>query len=191
MAVYDTAMELIRGGLPQPEVARRLSIDSRTIRRWVESNGFPEQSFRCRKSSLDRYREYLEQRWQQGCHNAAQLWRELREKGFKGQSRIVRDWMLKHHGTRGSETKKDTTVPPAPRISPRQTAWHVLKESEPNLPYLEELFRRSPEIATAASVAREFFRMVRKRDLAAWEPWLQSALKSPLVSRSRKHLSRA
>jgi DNA-binding NarL/FixJ family response regulator len=44
MAVYETAMELVRGGLPQPEVARRLSIDSRTIRRWVESNGFPEQS---------------------------------------------------------------------------------------------------------------------------------------------------
>ena len=86
VAVYDTAMKLIRGGLPQPEVARRLSIDSRTIRRWVESNGFPEQSFRCRKSSLDRYREYLEQRWQQGCHNAAQLWRELREKGFSGTS---------------------------------------------------------------------------------------------------------
>jgi outer membrane receptor protein involved in Fe transport len=78
VAVYDTAMDLIRGGLPQPEVARRLSIDSRTIRRWVESNGFPEQSPRCRKSSLDRYREYLDQRWQQGCHNAAQLWRELR-----------------------------------------------------------------------------------------------------------------
>jgi transposase len=185
-AVYDTAMELIRGGVPQPEVARRLSIDSRTIRRWVESNGFPEQSPRWRRSSLDRYREYLDQRWQHGCHNAAQLWRELREKGFKGQSRIVRDWMLKHHGTLASEAKK---VPTAPRISPRQTAWHVLKKSESSLPYLEELFRRSPEIATAASVAREFFRMIRKRDLAAWEPWLQSALKSPLVSFA-KHLTR-
>lgn len=189
LAVYETAMELLRNGLPQPEVARRLSIDSRTIRRWVESKGFPEQSPRYRKSSLDRYREYLDQRWQQGCHNAAQLWRELHEKGFAGKSRIVRDWMLKHHGTRASEAKKDPTVPPAPRISPRQTAWHVLKESEPSLPYIEELFRRSPEIATAAAVAREFYRMVRKRDLAAWEPWLQSALKSPLASFA-KHLSR-
>jgi transposase len=189
VAVYDTAMELIRSGLPQPEVARRLSIDSRTIRRWVESNGFPEQSPRWRKSSLDRYREYLDQRWQQGCHNAAELWRELREKGFIGQSRIVRDWMLKHHGARASEAKKGPTAPPAPRISPRQTAWHVLKQSESSLPYLEELFRRSPEIATAATVAREFFRMVRKRELAAWEPWLQSALESPLVSFA-KHLSR-
>jgi transposase len=189
MVVYETAMELVRGGLPQPDVARRLSIDGRTIRRWVESNGFPEQRPRWRKSSLDRYRDYLEQRWQQGCHNAAQLWRELREKGFKGRPRIVRDWMLKHHGTRASEAKKETTVPPVPRISPRQTAWHVLKQSESSLPYLEELFRRSPEIATAATVAREFFRVVRKRDLAAWEPWLQSALESPLVSFA-KHLSR-
>jgi transposase len=189
MAVYETAMELVRGGLPQPDVARRLSIDSRTIRRWVESNGFPEQSPRWRENSLDRHREYLDQRWQQGCHNAAQLWRELREKGFEGQSRIVRDWMLKHHGTRASEAKKHTTVPPVPRTSPRQTAWQVLKEPESSLPYLKELFRRSPEIATAASVAREFFHMVRERDRAAWEPWLQSALQSPLVSFA-KHLSR-
>jgi transposase len=107
MAIYETAMGLVRGGLPQPDVARRLSIDSRTIRRWVESNGFPEQSPRWREGSLDRHREYLDQRWQQGCHNAAQLWRELHEKGFEGQSRIVRDWMLKHPGTRASEAKKN------------------------------------------------------------------------------------
>jgi hypothetical protein len=50
MVVYETAMELVRGGLPQPDVARRLTIDGRTIRRWVESNGFPEQRPRWRKA---------------------------------------------------------------------------------------------------------------------------------------------
>ena len=41
-----------------------------------------------------------EQRWQQGCRNAAQLWRELREEGFDGLSRTVRDWIRKYWSTR-------------------------------------------------------------------------------------------
>ena len=28
--------------------------------------------------------EYLRQRWNQGCHNAAQLWEEIRQRGFRG-----------------------------------------------------------------------------------------------------------
>jgi hypothetical protein len=32
-------------------------------------------------------------------HNAAQLWRELREQGFVGQSRTVRDWIKNHRGS--------------------------------------------------------------------------------------------
>jgi hypothetical protein len=39
---------------------------------------------------IDRYREHLERRWREGCHNAAQLWRELCDQGFTGKSGAVR-----------------------------------------------------------------------------------------------------
>jgi transposase len=41
--------------------------------------------------------------------------------------------------------------------------------------YLEELYRCSPEIARLAHLGREFFRIVRTRDLTAWPKWLETA----------------
>jgi transposase len=50
-----------------------------------------------------------------------------------------------------------------------------LNESEESWPYLEELRRRSPKIATCACLARKFFRIIRQRDAAAWSHWCQAA----------------
>jgi transposase len=42
-------------------------------------------------------------------------------------------------------------------------------------PYLDELYRASPEVAQLAHLGKEFFRIVRTRDLAAWPEWLEAA----------------
>lgn len=186
---YESVMALVRIDKSQVEISRTLGVDRRTVRRWTRAAGFPERKPVFRKSSVGEHHQYLDRRWEEGCHNASQLWREIRELGFSGMSGSVRNWLRQHHGPKAARLRGQAVAPAPPRVSPRQTAWQVLKESEASLPYLEELFRRSPEIATAASVAREFFRMVRKRDLAAWGPWRESALKSPLASFAR-HLCR-
>jgi hypothetical protein len=41
---------------------------------------------------LDPYRDHLERRWVEGCHNAARLWRELVALGFSGSDALVRTW---------------------------------------------------------------------------------------------------
>jgi transposase len=51
------------------------------------------------------------------------------------------------------------------------------------------LYRRSPQIAALAQTAREFFRIIRQRDAAAWPEWQQSAANSPLAGFA-KHLRR-
>jgi transposase len=125
----------------------------------------------------------------QGCHNAAQLWRELREKGFAGQSAIVRRWIQKHHRSRGAQQNQSASSSQRARASPRQTAWLLLKEPEDARPYLEELCSKSPEIATLASWAREFGRIIRKRDVDAWPQWCKDA-KSSLLATFAKYLCR-
>ena len=40
---------------------------------------------------------------------------------------------------------------------------------------LADLYRQMPELAANAQAAREFFRIVRKRDIAAWPRWLEQA----------------
>jgi transposase len=65
----------------------------------------------------------------------------------------------------------------------------LLKQPEEARWYSEELYRRSPEIATCASLAREFCRIVRQRDVSAWLRWRDEAIASPLENFAR-HLSR-
>ncbi|WP_041585984.1 transposase [Terriglobus saanensis] len=66
-------------------------------------------------------------------------------------------------------------VKPIVHASPRHTAWLILKETASAKPYLDELYRASPEIAQLAHLGKEFFRIVRCRDLAVWPKWLEDA----------------
>jgi predicted DNA-binding transcriptional regulator AlpA len=100
LARYEAVMEQLRQGTSQREIARSCGLRRQTVRRWISARSFPERRPSSHATTVDQHQGYLEQRWQQGCHNAAQLWRELREQGFTGQSRIVRDWIRKHCGSR-------------------------------------------------------------------------------------------
>ena len=52
------------------------------MKRWLRAGHAPTWRKPPRPKMIDRYREYLERRWREGCHNAAQLWRELCDQGF-------------------------------------------------------------------------------------------------------------
>lgn len=189
MTRYESVMESVRSGLSQAEISRTLGVDRRTVRRWTRAGDFPERKPVFRTSSVEEHRSYLEQRWEEGCHNASQLWREMLERGFTGRHSIVRNWIRKHHGPKAARFSRASFVPPPPRVSPRQTAWQILKPCESNRLFLAELYSRSPEIASCAVVAREFFRIIKQRDLAAWTKWKKEARHSPLASFAR-HLCR-
>jgi transposase len=186
---YETVMEQVRQGASQREIARNNGLSRQTVRRWISAHSFPERRPSSHSTTVDQHQEYLEQRWQQGCRNAAQLWRELRQQGFDGQSRIVREWTRKHFGSQEYPTGQPLSSSKPPRSSPRQVAWLLLKQPEEARPYLEELYRRSPEIAACASMAREFCRIIRQRDASAWLRWRDAAIASPLANFA-KHLSR-
>jgi transposase-like protein len=70
---YEQVMELARRGMSKLQIGRELGLDHRTVRRWMHSDGFPEHKRRCRVSSVEAYAHYLEQRLQEGWHNATQL----------------------------------------------------------------------------------------------------------------------
>jgi transposase len=185
---YESVMELVRNGMSQREISLSLGVDRRTVRRWTRACGFPERKPVHRRSSTDEYRAFLDQRWNEGCHNAAQLWREMRDRGFRGTSSGVRQWVQQHYG-RKIRSRREPSTPKPPRISPRQVVWHILKPNESSERYLKELFDLSPEIAVSADMAREFFRIVRTRDLPAWPKWRDSASHGLLASFA-KHLRR-
>jgi transposase len=185
---YRTVIKLLRQGLSQSAISVRLGIDRRTVRRWVRAGRFPERARVQRHSSLDCFADYLQRRYRQGCHNAARLWRELHEQGFQGCSGMVRQWIRR---LRPSLRQPKMIVPPLMRItgSPRQTAWLILQQPPEAGQFLAELYRRSQEIAAAATVARQFSKMIRQSNRRLWRNWLKAALKTPLAGFA-KQLSR-
>jgi transposase len=52
---------------------------------------------------------HLAKRWDEGCRNAQQLWREISQQGFKGSHRMVTWW---------AQARRDATVPIAGRATP-------------------------------------------------------------------------
>lgn len=177
LACYEAVMAQLQQGLTQAEIARRNGLGIRTVRRWIRAQGFPERKVSPRTTRVDPQEEYIRRRWQQGCHNGTRLWRELRERGFKGQAASVRNWIRKRYGPRRCRAKRRSPQSPSPatRASPRHVAWLLLKEPQDARNFIEELYRRSPQIDRCARLAREFCRMIRERDVAAWPRWREEA----------------
>jgi transposase len=90
-------------GLSLRSIARTLGFSKTTVARYLRDEG---SQVRARQASIiDPYLGYLENRWNEGCENAHQLWREIRKQGFPGSTRQVTRW------ARGRRTKPAPSTP--------------------------------------------------------------------------------
>lgn len=69
-------------------IAARLGLSRNTVRRFARAAS-PEELLvndgtGRRASILDEHAAYLRERWNAGCTNAAQLWQEIRDRGYHG-----------------------------------------------------------------------------------------------------------
>jgi transposase len=177
---YEQAMRLHRDGMPIKTIVRKLRVGRNTLRRWLR--GAAPALHRPRRSTLEPYRALLERRWAEGCHNGAQLWRELCEAGFAGGLRVVTEWATRQRlSAAPARVGSDFAVPAARRMARILTAnWQELREPERG--YLERLLAASPPLAHLRDLAMRFAAMVRDRRGEAFEAWQTDAAGSELQS---------
>jgi len=90
-ARYDEAMALYTAGMGPATIARKVGVTRQTIWRWVRISAFPVRSPQApRARMVAPYEPYLRERWQAGCQNARQLWREVRAQGLVGGKESMR-----------------------------------------------------------------------------------------------------
>jgi Homeodomain-like domain len=77
MARYEQAISLQKQGMTQSAIAQQIGTSLRTVQRWLAADTFPEPTRQHYRSHLDCYLPYVFQRWEQGCHNIAQLKRRV------------------------------------------------------------------------------------------------------------------
>lgn len=178
-ARFDEAVALPEQGWPVKRIARALGMAPKTVRGWLRSGQLPTWAQRSRGSAVGHHAEHLRRRWGEGCRNAAQLWREIRERGFRGRLRTVQRWV-------GRWRDADPASRPSGRAraawktpGKRRAGWLVVAEAEAlgatEQRFVEALPAASPDLAGVVELARRSRAMVRDRQEAALEPWLSAA----------------
>jgi hypothetical protein len=94
---------LLAEGRTQAQVTRDLGLSRGTVRRFARAAS-PEELLvndgtGKQASILDEHAAYLRERWNSGCTNAAQLWAELRDRGYPGGPTYVRQYLARFRGT--------------------------------------------------------------------------------------------
>jgi transposase len=101
-------------------IARRFGLDRKTVRRYLSNDlDMLIASARDRRPrQIDPYRPYIQQRFTDGCTNATQIYREIREHGFRGNHQAVRLYV---RSLRGGTAATEASRPiPSPR---KITSW--------------------------------------------------------------------
>ena len=96
LAQYQHVVTLRKLGLSQTAIAHQVGIGHATVSRWLNSDAFPEQQPRLRRMELDSHLPFLRERWEAGCHNIAQLHRELVAAGYTLSYRLVHKQLARY-----------------------------------------------------------------------------------------------
>ena len=148
--------------------------------RWLRAGGAPRWTKPRRVGMLGPYRAHLDRRWNEGCHNAAQLWREIVGLGFSGRPGTVRQWA----GRRRKNEPQAPTVsgphvvtgqPPSTRRIARLLMTedgNALPEAEQN--FVSRLLGQVPSLAACVAVQR-LSKLLRRKSKESLDDVLHDA----------------
>jgi transposase len=175
-ARYQQVMALRKLGFSQTAIADRIGIGHATVSRWLECGMFPEQQPRPRKTALEPHLPFLYERWEAGCHNIAQLYRELVARGYTQSYHSVYEQLVRSL-PQGRKNARTSDLLPRPPVLARQAAFLFLHrpealegEEQETLALLRSLH---PEVDQAYELLQQFAHMLRTRTGEQLDNWLQ------------------
>jgi transposase len=151
-------------GYSQRLIGRLLGISRGTVRRYLENTELPNwQPRKPSASKLDIYRDYLHTRWKDGCQDVSLLWKELQQKGYKGQRKSVAEYLQRFRTQ-------------SPFRSARQRAWLFMKDAdrlqEEERNHLKALFVENPKLQEIYWLAQSFRGLLSQQSPEKLDDWL-------------------
>lgn len=179
---YRQVVQFREQGMKAKEIAKRLDLGERTVRRWLASASFPEARKRRKKqSSFDGFAPYVLSRWQAGERNGLSLWHEIKEEGYTGSSRMVYRYL---ETLKQAEVKTSANLHRLRKFSANTAVWLFVRDPKT----LDEIEREdlatfcqaSPTLKRAYHLIQDFLRMVHKREGERLDAWLAQVAQSGL-----------
>jgi transposase len=176
----ETAQELHRRGHTQKAIARQLHVHTKTVRRYLHRSSPKVPRYR-RHRLLDPFHPYLLQRWNEGCYNAKQLYREIRAQGYTGSATMVRT-ALQPFRTDPAQPRQAALPGKAGSSTPRTLRmldFWILQRPEDRQPehelLLEQICVELPRLKQVILQARQFAAMLREHTAEELTPWMEQA----------------
>jgi len=190
---FDSLIALQKLGIPQDEVARRLGVTVRTVQNWNKQGSCPgSRRRRKRRSLFDPYAAYVLKRWKEGCKKGSVLYREIKEKGYRGTERQVYHFLK----TLKQEPVELPALCVVNRFSVQEALWLIARPfdhvNEDERADLQELCQASSRLSTLHMLVQAFGRIARKREGHRLEDWKKHVVESGIseVQRFAKGLER-
>ena len=88
--LFQTVKEMQAAGLRISEIARHLGVNRRRLDKWARLDTLPERErMQPRPGMAESFRNYLRQRWEQGCRHGRLCWPKS---GNRDTSAGIRSW---------------------------------------------------------------------------------------------------
>jgi transposase len=173
--VNSTITRLASDGLPIKEIVRQTGYSRGTVRQIVR--GHRTDVFRVRQSSLEAYLPLLDQLWGSGQHNGAELWRQLKYKGFRGCSRVVGEWAARRRRSERICEQQLQKVPSARTIARLMTTARD-QLSKADTITIAAIEVGVPALIQARNLIDRFQTRIRRKARTELDPWIADACDS-------------
>ena len=169
---------LFQSGYSQAAIGRELGMGRKTVRRWLRRGEFPERKPPYRRpAKVSEFAGYLQQRWNEGCHNASQLYQEIRAKGYSGKRGRVACFVA------GWRKTAQAASPKAPeRISPKQAAILVTRPADQmkgeQRQLLDRIAVQCPDVVDLRQIALDFRNALAADNSSSLLHWIEQSKQS-------------
>ena len=185
VARWERVKEMREAGRSISEIARTLGMNRRTVRHYLATPKAPRNQVRhprpdgLKSPSLQPFVGYLQDRWQAGCHNISQLYREIAGQGYAGSRSLLAQSLQPWRPPRLSSKQR--------RLKRRlNLRWLCLRPPERLKPdekaALAEFLARDNVLATGYDLLRQFRQVMASRTIPALDKWLDTVKASELPS---------
>lgn len=169
------------------QIARDIGISRKTVRRLIRTPELPRNRVGTRRPGglespiLRPYVSYLQERWQAGCTNVAQLHREIVERGYPGSMSRLRQVLYAWRPPRPPKKTRQKAGRQTRRSTLRWLCLRPPGQLKPEeLPVLEKLLARNNDLARGYELLQSFREVVASRSVSKLDAWLNNAKRSNL-----------
>ena len=187
-ALFRAVKEMQAASLSVKEVAQRLGVNRRRLHKWVRLEELPERSRRQpRPGMAESFRDYLHQRWEQGCRHGRTLLAEIRQLGYRGGhsqlAKLLSPWRQPTVESHPKSTEQAVNKPihvPGRAISPQVAAALLSKlpaELNPQqADVVATLKQQCPGFAVMRKLVMSFRSILRVGKVSTLRHWMKQAL---------------